>query len=139
MRVLGRPDKVALADRFHIGSDTKAMTATLAGMLVDEGKLAWTTTIGEALGSEGVHPELAAVTLDQLLSHASGLPSDNAELLKIYFSADALQFNIAENRLAAFAKMKGKPPATKPGAEFHYSNFGYMVAGLMVERAAGVT
>jgi CubicO group peptidase (beta-lactamase class C family) len=41
-------------DRFHLGSDTKAMTALLAGMLVDEGKLRWTSTIGE------VFPEHAA-------------------------------------------------------------------------------
>ena len=49
VRVLGRDDKVQISDRFHLGSNTKAMTATLAGMMVDEGRLAWTTTIGEAL------------------------------------------------------------------------------------------
>src|SRR5579864_5460912 len=39
VRTRGKPDKIATADRFHIGSDTKAMTAMLCGILVDEGKL----------------------------------------------------------------------------------------------------
>src|SRR4026207_723463 len=34
-------------DQFHLGSCPKAMTATLVAMLVEEGKLNWTTTLGE--------------------------------------------------------------------------------------------
>lgn len=141
VRALGRSEKVTTNDRFHLGSDTKAMTATLAGMMVEAGKLAWTTTVGEALGSvqPDINSALAAVTLDQLLSHSSGIPTDTAEILDIYFSADALKYNIAETRLRAFAKWKSNAPATKPGAEFHYSNLGYMIAGIMIEHAAGVT
>ena len=41
-------------DRFHLGSDTKAMTALLAAMLVEEGKIRWNSTMLE------VFPELAA-------------------------------------------------------------------------------
>ena len=141
VRVHGRSEKVTVNDRFHLGSDTKAITATLAGMLVDAGKLSWTTTIGEALGpvEPGINPALAAVTLEQLLSHSSGIPSDTEAFLDIYYSDDALKYNIADARFRAFAKWKGNAPATKPGAEFHYSNLGYMIAGMMVERAAGVT
>jgi CubicO group peptidase (beta-lactamase class C family) len=141
LRVLGRSDPVTINDRFHLGSDTKAMTATLAGMMVEAQKLAWTTTIGEALGPaiSGVNPALAAVTLEQLLSHSGGIPSDSDEMLNIYYSGDALKFNIVQTRLDAFEKLKSRPPATPPGAEFHYSNFGYMIAGIMVERAAGVS
>ena len=141
VRMYGRDAKVTINDKFHLGSDTKAMTATLAGMMVEAGKLAWTTTIGEALGTvaPGINPALAAVTLEQLLSHSSGIPSDTPEALEIYFSSDALKYNIPETRLAAFAKAKGRAPATPPGAEFHYSNLGYMIAGIMIERAAGVS
>jgi CubicO group peptidase (beta-lactamase class C family) len=141
VRALGREERVAIGDRFHLGSDTKAMTATLAGMLVDENKLGWKSTIGETLGQRtpDVTPALAAVTLEQLLSHSSGIPSDTPEIFDIYFSADALKFNIAETRQAAFAKWKTRAPATKPGAEFHYSNLGYLIAGMMIEEAAGIT
>ena len=36
-------ERITLAERFHLGSCTKAMTATLVAMLVEEGKLNWTT------------------------------------------------------------------------------------------------
>jgi CubicO group peptidase (beta-lactamase class C family) len=52
VRVYGTNIRVTIDDRFHLGSDTKAMTATLAGILVDDGKLRWTSTIGELLGAD---------------------------------------------------------------------------------------
>ena len=66
VRALGSAVKVTIGDRFHLGSDTKAMTATLAGMMVDEGKLQWTSTIGDVLGAAlpGLNRQLAAVTLE---------------------------------------------------------------------------
>ena len=68
------------ADPFHMGSCTKAMTATLIAMLVEQGKLRWDTTIAE------IFPELAGdmdptyrnVTVDHLLAHRSGLPGSGA-------------------------------------------------------------
>ena len=81
-RVQGKEIPVTVDDRFHIGSDTKAMTATLAGILIDKGQLSWTTTIGDVLGPviPGLKPKFAAITLEQLLSHTSGLPTDNDEI-----------------------------------------------------------
>jgi CubicO group peptidase (beta-lactamase class C family) len=81
VRRAGKDTPVAINDAFHIGSDTKAMTSLLAGMMVEEGKLQWSSTIGQSF------PEFAAtmdaglrdVTLEQLLSHTSGIPSDNDE------------------------------------------------------------
>ena len=66
---------VTINDKWHLGSNTKAMTAVIAATLVDRGKLSWETPIGE------VFPELAssfpdefrAITLTQLLSHHAGL------------------------------------------------------------------
>ncbi|MFL5093395.1 MAG: serine hydrolase, partial [Xanthobacteraceae bacterium] len=52
VRVYGTNIGVTIDDRFHLGSDTKAMTATLAGIFVDGGKLRWTSTIGEVLGAD---------------------------------------------------------------------------------------
>ena len=96
VRVDGTSIAATIDDRFHLGSDTKAMTATLAAMLVEEGKLKWTSTIGEVLGADvpGINPKLAAVTLEQLLSHTSGIPSDTAEIVKLYYSTDAFQYNL---------------------------------------------
>ena len=44
VRTRGKGDKIATTDVFHLGSDTKAMTAMLCGILVDEGKLKWGQT-----------------------------------------------------------------------------------------------
>src|SRR3954466_4478001 len=52
-RRAGTNSPVTIDDRFHIGSDTKAMTALIAAMLVEGGKIRWTSTVGE------VFPELA--------------------------------------------------------------------------------
>ena len=130
---------VTVEDRFHIGSDTKAMTATIAGTLVDEGKLSWTSTIGDVLGDEieGINPKLAAVTLEQLLSHSSGIPSDTDEMIKIYFNADGLQDNAAALRIKAIETMKDLEPKVPEGSPFQYANFGYLIAGAMIEKAAG--
>jgi CubicO group peptidase (beta-lactamase class C family) len=64
-RVLGIKTSVTIDDRFHLGSDTKAMTATLAGMMVEGGKLSWTSTIGEVLGPvmPALNAKFAAITL----------------------------------------------------------------------------
>src|SRR6186997_145659 len=46
VRKRGSAERITLDNQFHLGSCTKAMTATLVAMLVEEGKLHWTTTLG---------------------------------------------------------------------------------------------
>ncbi len=102
-RALGSGVQVTIDDRIHIGSDGKAMTATIAGMLVESGDLRWDSTIGEVLGDAvpGMNPALAAVTLDQLLSHSSGIPTDTEEMIDIYFNANAFDNSPTALRLMA--------------------------------------
>src|SRR5207302_1939645 len=47
-RRAGHAERVSLSDRFHLGSCTKSMTATLCAMLIEQGKLKWETTIAES-------------------------------------------------------------------------------------------
>src|ERR1035438_6962503 len=76
VRKLGESAPVTTNDVFHIGSCTKSMTATLAAMLIEDGKLRWETTIAD------VYPELKgkldkqyeSVTVGQLLQHRGGVP-----------------------------------------------------------------
>ncbi len=139
VRALGRPVPVSLDDRYHLGSDTKAMTALLAGMAVEAGKLTWDASIGAVLGSRvpNMNPALARVRLEQLLSHSGGIPSDTDEMLKLYFNTDAFEYNLAPLRLRVIEAWKDHAPATPPGKEFHYANFGYLIAGAMIEAAFG--
>ena len=58
-----------MTDQVHIGSCTKAMTATLIGMLVESGLLTWSTTIRDVFPelASRLHPDFQKVTLSQLL------------------------------------------------------------------------
>ena len=76
VRKWGDPTPITTNDVFHIGSCTKSMTATLAAMFIEQGKLRWDTTIAE------MFPELKGkmdkryetVTVEQLLHHRGGVP-----------------------------------------------------------------
>jgi len=139
VRVLGKPQPVTPDDRFHIGSVTKPMTATVIAMLIDEGKLQWSTSIPQALPecASTMRPEYQEVTVADLLSHESGLPAfdDEKDLKLLPPSAGSP----AVQRLAFSCLILAKPPAVKPRQEFLYSNAGFSVAAAMAERASGTS
>lgn len=136
LRKLGSEDPVRLGDAFHLGSDTKAMTALLAAMMVDEGKLRWTSTIGEILGKDiKYRPEYALVTLEQLLSHGSGLVPALPSLPWLGFYYGDRDGPSQRPRMAE-AALRAKPKSS-PGSAYLYSNFNYVVAGLMIETVSG--
>ncbi len=135
-RVVGMEIPVIVDDRFHLGSDTKAMTATIAGRLIDEGKLDWNTTIGEVLGPviPNLKPKFAAIPLEQLLSHTSGLPSDNQEIVDLYF-ANAYEVTPTEYRRQIISDWGTRhEPGETDGKTFHYSNLGFLIGGAMIEQ-----
>lgn len=123
---------------FHIGSCTKAMTATLVGMLVEEGKLRWEMTLAEALPDIAgqMHEKYQGVTIAQLLRHrggvagfTSGIAGENALLKGLEGDARAQRLEFARRVLSA-------EPAQEPG-EYVYSNGGYGIASAMIERVTG--
>lgn len=138
-RMLGKDIPATVEDRFHIGSDTKAMTAVIAGTMVDKGLLKWDSTVGEVLGDTvaGMSAGLSAVKLSQLLSHSSGMPSDNEAMIQIYFNSNALEENPDTLRIKAIETLKDMEPKVPEGSPFQYSNFGYLIAGAMIEKVAG--
>jgi len=127
---------VTLQDRFHIGSDTKAMTALLAAMFVEQGKLRWDSTVGEQfpdlVGS--MNPDLRGVTLQQLLSHTSGMPSDNDVFGKLLLQSYAQEGNLDDLRAWLVRQWSTQPLVAKPGTTFAYSNMGFTMIGAMLER-----
>ena len=128
-------------DRFHIGSDTKAMTALLAAMMIDDGKLSWSSSLAE------VFPELAAsmdagvrrVTITQLLSHSSGFPSDNADFDAMLTKIPEVPGNLSDQRYWMLQQVAGKPLAKEPGTAWAYSNLGYTLVGAVIERVSGTS
>jgi D-alanyl-D-alanine carboxypeptidase len=134
----GYPEPIGAADAFHLGSNTKAMTALLAAMLVDEGKLRWDSTIGETLGAfQDIKPAYRALTLEKLLSHQSGIPPSLpfATWIGFYFgdrSPCAQRIRMSQTALRL-------EPKFAPGSAFLYSNFNYVIAGLIIEKTYGQT
>jgi CubicO group peptidase (beta-lactamase class C family) len=137
VRKLGSDEEVTTDDLWHLGSCTKSMTATVAGMLVDEGKLSWHTTVGE------VFPDLQGsmrqswqhVTLEQLLTHRSGAPGHPP--VDIWAEALEQKGTPTEQRFALMHGMVCHPPEDVRGKKFVYSNEGYAIAGAMMERVTG--
>ena len=136
----GSASRALVDDKFHIGSCTKSMTATLAAMLVAEGTLSWDTTLAEVFPGlkDSMHADYRAVTLEQLLSHRGGMPAD--------LSKDGLWGKIWQNsrtmtpteqRLFLAKKVVEWEPETAPGERHVYSNAGYAVAGAMIETVTG--
>ena len=82
IRKIGSSEPSQVTDQMHLGSCTKAMTATMIGSLVEEGKLSWKSTFRELFpeSAELFHPQYQAVTHSQLLTHRAGLPHDAGRL-----------------------------------------------------------
>ncbi len=130
-------EKVQQGDRWHLGSNTKAMTATLAAILVEEGQISWDTTIGDVFPS--AREEFRSVTLKMLLGHRGGFsPADkSAPEGMTWLEVRALPGTPSEARAEYVRRALEQPPHVKPGSAFVYSNMGYVVAGAMLERKTG--
>jgi CubicO group peptidase (beta-lactamase class C family) len=137
-RRAGRGEAVTPDDLWHLGSCTKAMTATLAARLVEQGKLKWTTTLAETF------PELKdrmdkgwrAATLEQLLANRGGAPAG--------LDRDGLWSRLwvhtgtpTEARRTLLEGVMSAAPEYEPGTKFLYSNANFAIAGHMMEAATG--
>lgn len=135
IRKTGHSEKVTLDDRFHLGSCTKSMTASLAAMLVRDGKLRWESTPAEFFPDIRIHEGYRAATLRQLLSHTGGTPQDvPGRLWSRLWKAEGPE---PEQRMILVRGILSQAPAYPPGQGFAYSNAGYSIAGAMIEKASG--
>ena len=137
-------DAVRLDTLFSTATVTKTITAAAVLRLVDQGKLSLDDAIypllgkPRPLGRSTIDSQVEKITVRQLLLHSGGwnikYHSDvlrqtqkisRASLEKLPLSADAvLRYGLSQ------------PLDFPPGAETHYSNFGYFLAKLVVERCA---
>jgi len=138
VRKYGAGVPVTINDQFHLGSDTKAMTATLLAMYVEEGKLGWDWTL------ERIFPELASsmnpayrrVTVEQLLAHRAGFTDASWPQGKTFTDMYELQGPPREQRWAYVKMILREPPVNEPGTKYLYSNRSYAVAGVIAEKMA---
>ena len=143
VRRVGSPERVTVQDRWHLGSCTKAMTATLIATLVEEGGLSWQTTIADAFPDliATIHPAWQAVTVEQLLAHQSGLPSNDGSSdqfwVQFWSQVGVHSGPLIEQRRSAVELMLKQGPAFPPGSRSSYSNLGYIAAGTIAEAFTG--
>ena len=136
IRRLGSPSLIAPGDRWHLGSDTKAMTATLIARLVEQGALSWDRTLDQMLPqfSSTMNAAYRDVTLPDLLSHRSGLP-ENASSEALFQSFYGDHAPLPAQRLRYIDQALRDPPAAAKRAAISYSNTGLVVAAACAEQA----
>lgn len=111
---------------FSLGSISKQFTAFAIMLLKDKQKLQYSDTVGK------IFPELPKymheITLKNLMQHTSGLKRTH------YGEQDGLK---NEEIYQNFLKTEGDTLLFKPGSDLRYSNSGYMLLAMTVERVSG--
>lgn len=117
------------ANRFRIGSITKMFTAAMILQLVEEGKLKLTDTLDKFLPQV---PNAKKITIVQILSHRSGIPNVSRE--------QNAQGNVKTTPMTKDEHLALIVKATadfEPDTKSLYSNSGYFLLGLIVEKLTG--
>ena len=138
-RRAGTQTPVTINDRFHIGSDSKAFTSLLAGQFVEQGKLKWNSTPADVFPElkAAMNADFASITLEQLLSHSSGLSDKSlGDLLVRSFQQEG---NMNDVRYWMVKQTAPAPLDHARGSRFDYCNLGYVIAGAMLERVGQET
>lgn len=129
-RETGAP--VTLDTRFRLGSMNKMFTAIATLQLVEAGKLALNDPLGKHLADYPNKDVASKVTVRHLLTHTGG-------------TGDIFGPEFAANRLTLrehgdYVKLYGSRALThEPGAEFRYSNYGYVLLGALIEKVSGLS
>ena len=126
---------VTINDKWHLGSDTKAMTASVVGKLVEQGSVSWTTTLAEIFPEleSSMNPEMKKVTILQLLSHRAGLTAN------LDWPALSKTGSLQQQRYTVIKKVVSDKPEYMPGSKYSYSNLGYVVVGAIIEKITSST
>jgi len=135
IRKLGDPTKVTIADKFHLGSCTKSMTATLAAMVVEDGKIRWDATAESIFPDVKMDPAYRKATLREFLSNTGGVATEVPPALWGDLSLNG--HPEAAQRRELLEGILKLPPAYPPGGGSMYSNAGFSIGGAMLEKVTG--
>jgi D-alanyl-D-alanine carboxypeptidase len=120
-------------DEFRVGSITKTVIATITLQLVGEGRLRLGDTVERWL--PGMVPNGSAITIRMLLNHTSGIfnYTDDAHWNAAVLANPYRYWSPEELVAVATAH----PPLFPPGHGLAYSNTGYILVGLVLEKVTG--
>ena len=115
---------------YQIGSSSKAFTAALCAILVDEGKLSWDTPIRDVAPEIRFYDPFTSdnVTLRDLLCHRTGVPRHE-------YSWYGNEFSRAE----LVEHVRYLEPNAPFRTKMMYNNYGYVLAGALIEKVTGLT
>lgn len=116
---------------YMIGSNTKVMTALGILKLREEGKLSLNDDIKKFIPEFGVRSyfEYDKITIENLLMHRSGLVSDLFHLI----------LDRTRDYHEVIAELKNTYLTAEPGKMYSYSNVGYTLLGIIIERISGLS
>jgi D-alanyl-D-alanine carboxypeptidase len=116
--------------RYRIGSMNKMFTATAILQLVEAGKVKLTAPLGTYLPDYPNRDITTKVTIHQLLTHTGGTGD--------IFGPDFDAHRTDLRTLADYVKLYGKRgPEFKPGSQWAYSNYGFILLGAIIEKVTG--
>lgn len=121
---------------WHIGSNTKALTALLYARLVEQGATGWGASVASLFRDEVdvIDPAWNDVTIEDLFAHRSGAGQIGPVWL---LSRADDESPLAEQRLETVRSRLAAPPPGEIGA-FDYSNLNYIIAGSAIEVITGL-
>jgi len=135
LRAVGHGEGVTVEDQWHLGSLTKAMTATLAAVLVEEGAITWVTTVAEVFPDLPMGGEYRTVRLEELLSHTGGIHTDITRAPSWSQLSSSPEPLPVQRRQLVVELLALDSDASR--GSYDYSNGGYVVAGAMLEAVTG--
>ena len=119
---------MTVATRFKIGSVTKLFTAAIIHGLIEDGKLAYGTTIDRFFPH---FPSGNTITVRNLLEHTSGI-ADMLTLKPVY--SNLTRYWSTDELIAMVAE---EPLLFQPGTAQKYSNTGYLMLAVISEQVSG--
>ncbi len=122
---------VTVDDLWHIGSDTKAITAAMFARRVDQGRAQWGMPLVSLLGdvADGADAGWADIPVEAFLAHRSGIDQFPGVFL---LTARVDEADLKTQRANLLSERLASPPGPQRGA-FEYSNFGYVAVGAALE------
>jgi len=129
-------------DRFHLGSNTKALTAVLVARLSEQDiGISFDSTLAEVFPTvTEIQDDYTTVTLAQLLAHTGGVPTatdpegveDETEAIE-----ELTTLPVVEARAVVVETIISEPPVVTPNTMSRYSNANFVIAGAAMEAATG--
>ena len=119
-----------LKTRFRLGSMNKMFTAVATLQLVQNGKLDLKAPLGNYLTDYPNKDVASKVTIEQMLSHTGG----TGDIFGPEFAKNRLELKTLQD----YVKLYGnRGPEFEPGSRWKYSNYGFLLLGVIVEKVSG--